>query len=314
MSNKINLNKLKTVSIKHRKSKVSTGQFPKLGQIPKDAFKYLFNLIPDINFGKNFKNLIESTVQARKKRKPIIFTFGAHVIKCGLAPIVIDLLRRGYITFLATNGASLIHDFEIAYCGNTSEYVDKELKTGNFGITGETANFVNKTVKEAAKKNKGIGKTAGKKMNSAGFKYRNLSIFAQAYNHNVPVTVHAAIGTDVVYQHASCDAASWGKASYADFLKLCGEVKNLNNGGILLNFGSAVILPEIFLKAINICRNLGYKVEKFTSANFDMFQQYRPLKNIVTRPTAKGGHGYNFIGYHELMLPLLYLCLTSIDE
>lgn len=311
MADVINLNKLRTTSIKHRKSVVSIKNFSKAAPVRKDAVKNLFKLLPDINAGKNLKDLAALMARAKKKRRAVIFMFGAHVIKCGLAPLVIDLVRRGYITALATNGASLIHDFEIAYCGNTSEFVDEVLGSGSFGVTAETAAHVNGIASRAAGTNKGLGETAGKEINSLRLRHRDLSIFAQAYKYNVPVTVHVAIGTDVVHQHPSCDGAAWGAASYRDFLKFCSVVKGLNNGGVLLNFGSAVILPEVFLKAINICRNLGSKVDNFTAADFDMIKQYRPSTNIVRRPTAKNGHGYNFVGHHELMLPMLYLGLLG---
>jgi hypothetical protein len=311
MAKKIDLSRLKTVSIRQRKSKTSIADFSRPGRIPGGTRSCLKGLIPAINFGKQFKELAELVIRARKKRKPIIFMFGAHVIKCGLAPILIDLMRRKYITFLATNGAALIHDFEIAYCGNTSEFVEQGLSSGNFGITRETAGFVNEIAKEAARTDRGAGETAGRKINSQKLKYRGSSVFAMAHELGVPITVHVAIGTDVVHQHESCDAASWGKASYADFLKLCEGISGLGNGGVVLNFGSAVIMPEIFLKAINICRNLGHDVDNFTAANFDMIRHYRPMTNIVQRPTSKYGHGFNFVGYHELMLPLLYLELVS---
>jgi len=297
----INLNKIRTVSIKNRVSKINITQFSRLSGTKKNNF--LQYLVPDILIGKDLKELISRIINAKKCNKSIVFMFGAHVIKCGLSPIVIDLMKRGYITCLSTNGAGLIHDFEISYCGNTSEFVDSSLCTGDFGITRETLENLNKYVNTAAELNKGIGEYCGLQLSK--LKYNKHSIFAQAYKLNIPITVHAGIGTDIIYQHSTCDGASWGKSSYIDFLKLTDNLPKLNDGGIVLNFGSAVILPEVFLKAINICRNLGYKIDKFTAANFDMIKQYRPLTNIVSRPTANSG-GFSFIGHHELMLPLLY--------
>jgi len=305
------LKKLRTVSIRSRTSKVSVKDFAKPGKLPAGLSKKLFRLIPPINFGADFHKLVALIKKAKKKKKPVIFMFGAHVIKCGLSPVVIDLMRRGYITALATNGASIIHDFETAYCGKTSEIVDKELGKGTFGITKETAEFVNSIAVDAAREDAGIGYMAGRKINTARLKHRDNSIFAQAYRLKVPMTSHIAIGTDVVHQHPNFDGACWGKASQSDFLKLCNQIKGLGGGGVVLNFGSAVILPEVFLKALNLCRNLGYNATGFTAANFDMIKHYRPITNIVNRPTMSGGHGFNFIGHHEFMLPLLYAGVTS---
>jgi len=309
---KIDLEKIKTVLIKNRVSKVSIKNFSRIknvDRISKNDIKYFFDFIPEINYGKNFKNLVNSILDAKKKQKSIIFMFGAHVIKCGLSPIIISMIKNRYITFLATNGASLIHDYELCSFGKTSENVDTAIQDGKFGVTEETLGFVNRIATDASKNNIGIGEMAGKKMYK--LKYNKISVFSQAYINNTPITVHVAIGTDVVCQSKYYNGADWGKSSYIDFLKLCAELKNLNDGGVILNFGSAVILPEVFLKAINIMRNLGYKVENFTAANFDMISQYRPITNIISRPVAKGGIGYNFVGYHELMLPLLYLFLCK---
>ena len=295
---KINLKNLRTCSLNDRKSKVNVNDFSKIGR--------LNELIPDILAGKNFKNLLKHIVFARKNKKPVIFMFGAHVIKCGLSPIVIDLMRKGFITSIATNGASLIHDFELSAVGKSSEDVKESLATGDFGTSRETAEFVNSAAKIAAKNNAGLGETFGRKIIEKKLRYRSLSILAMAAQSGIPVSVHVAIGTDVVHQHGNCDGAAWGKSSYTDFVKFCGEVARLGDGGVVLNFGDAVILPEVFLKAVNAARNLGHKVRNFTTANFDMVMQYRAMENFVSRPVAKGGQGYYFIGHHELMLPLLY--------
>ncbi|MEW6040277.1 MAG: hypothetical protein AB1633_02030 [Elusimicrobiota bacterium] len=304
---KINLKKLRRVSINKRRSNVCVEDFVDLGLTGHGG---ILSNIPDILAGKNFKNLVNLTNKARAEHKQIILMFGAHIIKCGLSPIIIDLMRRGFITAIATNGASMIHDFEIAFCGRTSEEVAEGIKNGNFGITQETAVFINNVAKLAAQRGKGLGEMLGQEIEKKNFKFGNLSIFAASYKFNIPATVHVGIGTDVIYQHKECDGASWGKASYTDFLKFCAKVAELE-GGVALNFGSAVILPEVFLKAVNLARNLGYKLKNFTAANFDMIHQYRPVSNIVKRPVGAVGTGYNFVGHHEFMLPLLYNGLIS---
>jgi hypothetical protein len=304
--------KLKRVPIGGRRSKVSAADFVDLSGARGGGF---LDVIPRILAGKNFKNLIYSIFEARARHKEIILMFGAHVIKCGLSPIVIDLMRKGFITALATNGASMIHDFEIAYCGKTSEYVEEALPAGRFGVTKETGVFINRVATAAARAGKGLGETLGSEINKRKLRFRYLSVFAAARELGVQTTVHVGIGTDVVYQHKECDGAAWGKASYADFLKFCGKVAALE-GGVALNFGSAVILPEVFLKAVNMARNLGYRLRDFTAANFDMVLQYRPVSNVIGRPVGAGrlARGYSFVGHHEFMLPLLYQGLTSCEK
>ncbi len=308
MKNRIDITKIKTYPLKTRESKVNIKDFvfPYKPSSHKNRFD---DIIPPVLAGNNFKTLINSIISAREKDKPVIFMHGAHVIKCGLSLLVIDLMKKGFITTITSNGASVVHDFEIAYNGATSEDVATNLVTGKFGMAKETGEKINNWIKLGAKNNIGLGEVIGKSIQNESFKYKNYSIFANAYKLNIISTVHVAIGTDIIYQHPDCDASSWGKTSYTDFLKLTEVVSNLNNGGVVLNFGSAVILPEVFLKVLNLARNLGHKVEKFTTANFDMIDQYRPRVNIIERPTL--GKGYMFIGHHEIMLPLLYSCLVK---
>jgi hypothetical protein len=308
--NKIDLSKVKTVSLMTRPSKVNRADFSRVLQKPFNFSKFLDSM-PCILAGKNFKNLIKSMFTARARNKPVIFAFGAHVIKCGLSPLVIDLCNRGFINALATNGASAVHDYELSLSGKTSEDVAARLKNGTFGMTRETGEFLNNAAKHAAREEKGLGETIGREISSSKNRFKELSIFAAAHKLGIPATVHTAIGTDIVYQHPQCDGAAWGKASYSDFLKFAGVVSEIGGGGVLINFGSAVILPEVFLKALTVCRNLGYKAHNFTTANFDMIRHYRPMENIVTRPTQGEGHGYYFIGHHEIMLPLLYATLIN---
>ncbi len=302
---RIDLLKIKTYPLKERKSKVKIENFARI----QEGKKRIVESLPDILAGKDFKNFVKSITIAEKKKKPIIFMCGAHIIKCGLSLLLIDLMRKGFVSLLALNGASPIHDFEIAYRGETSEDVSENLETGEFGMAKETAEFLNQTVSEAAGKNIGIGESVGKKILDKKLPYSKYSILAQAAKLHIPVTVHIAIGTDIIYQHPNCDAGAWGKSSYLDFLRFTEEVAKLNNGGVVVNFGSAVILPEVFLKALNLARNLGYKVKNFITANFDLYNHYRPRENVVRRPT--GGKGYIFLGHHEFLFPLLYYALNE---
>jgi hypothetical protein len=278
------------------------------------SFARFWNAIPPILAGKSIKNLVELIVKAREKDKPVVVTFGAHVIKCGLSPLLIDLAKRSIVTAFASNGASTIHDFELAYAGQTSEDVAVRLEDGSFGMTRETGEFLNRAAKIARDSGQGLGYTVGQEIEKAKLPNRAVSIYASAYRLNVPITTHVAIGTDIIYQHPTCDGGAWGQSSYTDFLKFAETVSLLGNGGVLLNFGSAVILPEVFLKALTICRNLGHKVFNFTTANFDMIRQYRPQQNIVCRPTRTSGQGFDFTGHHEIMLPLLYAALVDAKE
>ncbi|MDD5687068.1 MAG: deoxyhypusine synthase family protein [Elusimicrobia bacterium] len=297
----IDIKKVKRYSLGKRASKVSISSFSNPDK------KDLLGLIPDILAGKNLKRLVEQIIIARKNKKPVIFMFGAHIIKCGLSGLIVELMKKNIITAIATNGASVIHDFELAYCGKTSEDVAEQLKNGRFGMAYETGKYINEAVETGAEKNIGLGEIIGKMINGKKLKHSKESIFANAYNLKVPATVHVAIGTDIIYQHPECSGASWGKTSHGDFIKLTEVISKLD-GGVVLNFGSAVILPEVFLKALNLSRNLGCKVKNFTAANFDMNYQYRAAENIVSRPT--GGTGFYFIGHHEIMLPLLYYFLV----
>ncbi|HCJ67446.1 MAG TPA: hypothetical protein DHV62_09060 [Elusimicrobia bacterium] len=305
---KIDLSKVKIYSLKERKSKVKIEDFVR----PFKKESRIVDSLPRILAGKDWQNLIKLLLLAYKKKKPIIFMCGAHVIKCGLSPLLIDLMRMGFVNLLALNGAGPIHDFEIAYHGETSEDVAENLRDGKFGMAEETATFLNQTISEAAKNNLGLGEAVGEAILQKKLPYARYSLLAQAKKLGIPVTVHIAIGTDIIYQHPSCDGAAWGKTSYLDFLKFTQSITNLGNGGVVLNFGSAVILPEIFLKAFNLTRNLEYEVKNFTRANFDLYNHYRPRENIIHRPgESKDSKGYIFIGHHEILLPLLYRCLIE---
>jgi deoxyhypusine synthase len=246
---------------------------------------------------------------SHKNGKPVIVLMGAHVIKVGLSPLVVDLIKRGVITCVAMNGAAAIHDVETAMWGKTSEDVEENILDGRFGMSRETGEFINGTIRNAVKGTCGYGEALGKALQRAPNK--EFSILAISYKHKIPVTVHSAIGTDIVHQQPSMNGAATGELTFRDFKVLCNVVKDLRNNGVVMNIGSAVVLPEVFLKALTVARNLGYKAKGFTTANFDMIQHYRPRMNIVQRPTQKGGKGYMFTGHHEIMIPLVFAMIKD---
>jgi hypothetical protein len=235
---------------------------------------------------------------------------GAHVIKVGLGPVLLDLMERGIISGIAMNGAGIIHDLEVAMVGATSEDVDKELHQGLFGMARETGEFLNKAIREGARKGNGLGYSVGKSMLDEGFPYNNYSILAGAARMGIPVTVHVAIGTDIIHVHPTVDGASIGKASHLDFRIFASLVSQLE-GGVYINLGSAVILPEVFLKAFTLVKNLGFTLRHFTTVDMDFMRQYRPLTNVVKRPTSEGGEGFSLTGHHEIMIPLLAAALIQ---
>lgn len=299
----IDLKKIKTISIGARKSKVEIGNLAKLWQ-PQN-FSAFLNSLPKILKASDFNLLLDKIISARKKRKPLVWMLGAHVIKCGLSPVLSDLMNKKFITGLVFNGASPIHDLELGLWGKTSEDVAESLESGKFGMVKETAVEFNSASVLAAKENLGLGQALGKKISSGKSSYKKYSLLANAYRLKIPATVHIAIGTDIVHQHPNFYPALAGEGSFKDFRILCEEVAKIKNGGVVLNVGSAVILPEVFLKALSVARNVYGKTDNFTTANFDMLLQYRPLTNVVTRPVLKKGLGLNFVGHHELMIPLL---------
>lgn len=300
----IDLKKIKTVSISSRKSKVEVRNLAKVLSA-KNSLSTFLNSLSKILKASDFNLLIEKIIQARKKGKPLVWMLGAHVIKCGLSPILIDLMGKKFITCLVFNGASAIHDLELGLWGKTSEDVAESLESGKFGMVKETALHFNSASILAAKENLGLGQALGKLISQNRSSYKKYSLLATAYNLKIPATVHIAIGTDIVHQHSNFNAAFTGEASFKDFRILSQQVSKIRNGGVVLNIGSAVILPEVFLKTLSVARNIYGKIDNFTTANFDMIPQYRPLTNVVTRPVQKNGLGLNFVGHHEIMIPLL---------
>lgn len=299
----VSSSKLKTYSIKDRKSKVNVHDFAKPIK-PDDTFNDFLNSLPNILAAQNLKEIASKIVDAHKNDKTVIVGIGAHVIKVGLSPVIIDLMEMGVINAVAMNGACIVHDFESAYAGMTSEDVDAEIGKGEFGMAEETGKLLNGAIKNGVKKGWGIGKSVGEMINKSKYPYKDLSILAAGARLDIPVTVHVAIGTDIIHIHPQMDGKATGEGSSRDFKLFAGVVANLE-GGVYLNIGSAVLLPEVFLKALTLVRNLGYKVKNFTTVNMDFIQHYRPLTNVVRRPTKEGGRGYTLTGHHEIMVPLL---------
>lgn len=300
----INLKKPKRYSLKSRASSVNKRDFA-LKPAKAKSFSGFLNSLPNILKAKDLRLVSSDIVAARKKKKAVIFMCGAHVIKCGLNPVLIELIKKKVITCICLNGAGIIHDFELAFQGKTSEDVAENLKNGNFGMGKETADFLNYAIKQGVEKGFGLGFAVANAMATGRLAHKDLSLLYNAYKHKVPVCVFVGIGADIIHQHSSFDAASTAQGSLRDFHTLVENIRFLNQGGVVLNFGSAVFLPEVFLKALNLARNLRNQVKNFTTANFDMIYQYRPAQNVVTRPVLSGGRGYYIIGHHEIMLPLL---------
>ncbi len=301
---RVDLTKIKTISLNARKCKVSIDNFARPGK-KGASFSDFYKSLPDVLASQNLQALVGKIVSAHKAKNMVILMMGAHVIKCGLSPLVIDLMKRGVIKAVALNGAGIIHDTEIAMIGRTSEDVGEGILDGSFGMAKETASFINGAINDGFSEGVGIGEALGAKISKTKQPHRGLSILAAGYSFNIPVTVHVAIGTDIIHQHPSANGAAIGSGSLLDFRNFIYSVGSLE-GGVAINFGSAVILPEVFLKAMTVARNLGSKVNVLTTANFDMISQYRPYQNILSRPTSSGGKGYNIIGHHEIMFPLLY--------
>jgi hypothetical protein len=274
------------------------------------------NSLPKILAAESFRSVVEALVQARVRRKPILWGLGGHVIKCGLTPLLADLMQRGYATAFSMNGSAAIHDFEIALAGHTSEDVEAVLPDGRFGAAEETGREMNQAIACGDRDGIGMGEALGRALIADGHApHANASLLALAYQRSIPITVHVAMGTDTPHTHPAADPAAIGRATHHDFRLFCTLVAALNDGGVYLNVGSAVVMPEVFLKAVSAVRNLGHPLAHFTTANFDFLQHYRPRMNVVERPHSKsGGRGYAITGHHEIMLPLLAAALIESDR
>ncbi|HLH19610.1 MAG TPA: hypothetical protein VKX45_20475 [Bryobacteraceae bacterium] len=302
---------LRTVSLAARGGKVKVADFAAPYRAG-SGVSGLLDSLPRILAAESFRAVTDAIVRARRERRAIVWGMGGHVIKCGLAPVLIDLMRRGYATAFALNGSAAIHDFEIALAGHTSEDVEAVLPDGRFGSAEETGREMNRAIAQGDRESIGIGEALGAALCSAP--HAAASLLAQAYSAAVPVTVHVAMGTDTPHTHPATDPAAIGSAGHRDFRLLCACLADLHDGGVYLNVGSAVLLPEVFLKAVSALRNLGHPLANFTTANFDFLQHYRPRVNVVERPhAASGGRGYAITGHHELTIPLLAAALIEKD-
>ncbi len=315
----ITLGAVRTYPLASRKSKVSVRDFAKAPATNSSLTKFLDSL-PNILAAEDLRHLLGAIHNARRQRKAILWGIGGHVIKVGLGPVLIDLMKRGFVSGIAMNGAALIHDFEIALAGSTSEDVEAGIGEGQFGMAAETGEYINEIAKLSHRIRIGYGEAAGQYLSSGiiEVKHGDFSVLVAAYKHRIPVTIHLAIGTDIPHMHPAANGAALGDATHHDFRLFCALVQQMHPGGVYLNWGSAVLLPEIFLKAISVVRNLGVALRPITTANFDFIQHYRPLQNVVKRPTAsphrRGGpesHGYAITGHHELLFPLVAAALAA---
>lgn len=310
---------ISTYPLESRKSKVSADMFGK----PMDGSENVLGFVsklPHILAGESLRNLIRAILYARASGKPIIWGLGGHVIKVGLGPVLADLIQSGFVNGIAMNGSAAIHDFEVALRGTTSEEVDEQILEGRFGMARETGEFLNAAVEDAVANGIGLGEAVGRFISTGNekgirFEHCSSSVLAEAYSLNIPVTVHVAIGTDIIHAHPSASGKALGGASYHDFRLFCTMTGGLDGGGVYLNVGSAVVLPEVFLKAVSVVRNLGHRLEEFTTANLDFIQHYRPTQNVLKRPTQNSGQSIALTGHHEIMIPLLAAALKgSLDK
>jgi hypothetical protein len=338
----IDFSKVRTYPLARRKSKVTVSDFARVAPRPNGIPRFLDSL-PNILAAKEFREVVEACHRARKQARPIIWAIGGHVIKCGLSPLLIHLMKRGYIQHLALNGAGLIHDFEIALAGSTSEDVEASIGSGAFGMARETGEWINAAINRYVLTGSGLAAAVGRglvegygmgrdgrskllpvaRLNPKSEirhpqstirnpKFLRHSLLAAAFRLKIPATIHLAIGTDIIHNHPSTNGRMLGEGAMRDYRTFVSSVASLNKGGVFLNFGSAVLIPEVFLKAVSLIRNLGLPLRDFTTANFDFVQHYRGIHNIVRRPTQDGaGRGYSITGHHELMLPLLAAALVD---
>jgi arginine dihydrolase ArgZ-like protein len=303
---------VKTYPLKSRKSKARAEEFgrPCTAQASIAAF---VDALPDILAAADFKAIVRAIGEAKRRDGGIVWGMGAHVIKTGLGPVLIDLMERGFVSAIATNGAAVIHDFEIALVGATSEDVDEALGPGRFGMADETGRLLNGAIAEGVAAGLGIGQAVTRFLDAKEPQFARASVLAAAARLQIPVTVHVAIGTDIIHMHPAASGAALGEGSLRDFRYFVSNVARLERG-VYLNCGSAVVLPEVFLKAVALARNRGIALAELTTVNLDFVQLYRPQTNVVRRPTAgTGGRGYSLVGHHEIMIPLLAAALIAFE-
>ncbi len=299
----IDLRDIKTFSLFERKSKVNRKNFGKV--FPRGgSFKDFWDCLPNILAGKDLKEIVSRIILANQENKIVMLAMGAHPLKVGLSPIIINLMKKGIFSAIALNGAGIIHDFELAMVGHTSEDVDSHIADGSFGMCRETGEMINEAINEGVTKNWGIGRAVGEKIIQLNPPFIDQSVLAAGVKLNIPTTIHVTLGADTIHLFPAASGAAIGEGSHQDFRLFSSVVSRLEEG-VYINLGSAVVLPEVFLKAITLVRNLGFKVKNFTTVNLDIIQHYRPVTNVVKRPTQGGGMGYCLTGHHEILFPLL---------
>ncbi len=303
------LSAVETYPLKSRRSKTRVEQFAKPNP-PGVSLRAFVESLPGILAAADFRAVVAAMLEARASGAGIVWGFGAHVVKTGLSPLLIDLMERGFVSALATNGAGIIHDFEIALVGATSEDVDSSLGAGKFGMADETGRLLNGAIANGVAEGLGLGQSVGKYLGGHHPQYERVSLAATAWRMGIPLTVHVAVGTDIIHMHPAADGRALGEGSLRDFRYFASSVARLE-GGVYLNCGSAVVLPEVFLKAVSLARNRGASLSGLTTVNIDFARLYRPQVNVVSRPTAGTGKGYHLVGHHELLIPLLAAALVE---
>ena len=297
------LGEIKDYPLKSRPSKVDANDLAR--PLAENSLSAFARSLPRILAADRLRLLFDKIREAKEKKRAIVWGFGGHVVKAGLSPILIDLMERGFVTSLATNGSGMIHDFEMTLMGHTSEDVEEQLKTGAFGMARETGEYVNQAIVDGAAQGQGVGESVGRFLEQSDVPNAELSLLLQSYRKEIPFSVFIAMGTDIIHNHPRASGEAMGKGSLIDFRIFTQQVSLLDDGGVYLNLGSAVILPEVFLKAVSLVRNSGSSLEDFTTANLDFIQHYRPTRNVVERPVGKDGTGIALTGHHEIMIPLL---------
>jgi len=305
------LSGIHTYPLKSRPSKARVEDFARKVETNATIRSFLASL-PNTLAAADFKAVVAAIVAARRSEGGLLWGFGAHVIKTGLGPVLIDLMERGFVSAIATNGASIIHDFEIALAGATSEDVESSLGPGRFGMADETGRLLNKAIIDGVAKGLGLGQSVAAYLGEHEPQFARASVLAAAHRLKIPVTVHVALGTDIIHMHPAASGASIGEGSLRDFRYLVSHVARLERG-VYLNCGSAVVLPEVFLKAVALVRNRGVALASLTTVDLDFIRSYRPQKNVVARPTAESGRGYSIVGHHEIMIPLLAAAILDQD-
>jgi hypothetical protein len=306
----LDLTGLKTYPLKSRKSKVGVDELASVSRAG-GSFKDFWDNLPRVLAAQDLRELVDRAKKARHAGQALVWGMGAHVIKVGLSPLIIHLMHEGYVHGLVLNGAGIIHDFEMALVGQTSEEVEEGLASGEFGMAEETGSLLNRAIAEGVERRTGIGEAVGAFLHEHKPQFMKKSLLWTGYELSIPVTVHVAIGTDIIHMHPQASGGAIGEGSYRDFRLLASLVTKLHGGGVYFNLGSAVILPEVFLKAVSVVRNLGHPLTDFSTANFDFIRHYRPRKNVVERPVTGSGRGFDFVGHHEILIPLLAAALLE---